>query len=105
VSNKISGIDNNRTAPVGAGRAVERVKDVTSPDREPASVDASDVDITGTARQLAALEKTLNSQPAIDEARVAQVRSAIEQGHYRISPERVADGLIQIEHALGHLEY
>jgi negative regulator of flagellin synthesis FlgM len=105
VSNKISGIDNNRPAPVGAGRAVERARDVTSPEREPSSVEGSGVDITGTARQLAALEKTLNSQPAIDEARVAQVRSAIEQGHYRISPERVADGLIQIEHALGHLEY
>jgi negative regulator of flagellin synthesis FlgM len=104
VSNKVDGIDNNRTAPVGAGRAVERVRNVTTADKEPASADSSGVDITGTARQLAKLEQTLNSQPAIDEARVAQVRNSIEQGLYKISPERIADGLLQIERALGHLE-
>ena len=59
------------------------------------------VEITGTARHLAELEQTLDSQPAVDEARVAQVRAAIEQGRYKISPDRIADQLIQLERALG----
>lgn len=104
MSNKIDGVDNNRTAPVGPGRAVERVRNATSPDKESVAADSTGVDITGTARHLAKLEQTLASQPAVDEARVSQVRAAIEQGVYKISPERIADGLLQIERALGHLE-
>lgn len=104
MSNKINSIDNNRAAPIGAGRAVERVRDATSAARDPASAESTGVDITGTARHLAQLEQTLASQPAVDEARVAQVRAALEQGAYKVSPERIADGLVQIERALGHLE-
>lgn len=105
MSNKITGIDNNRTAPVGPGRAVERVRDVTSAGKESAESESSTgVDITGTAKQLAQLEQTLASQPAIDEARVAKVRAALEQGSYKVSPGRIADGLIQIERALGQLK-
>jgi len=41
--------------------------------------------------------------PAVDDARVAAITSAIEQGRYTISPERVADGLAGLEHALAPL--
>lgn len=104
MSSKINSIDNNRAAPVGPGRAVERVRDAVSGGKDPAATEATGVDITGTARHLAQLEQTLARQPAVDETRVAQVRAAIEQGSYKVSPERVADGLVQIERALGHLE-
>ncbi len=104
MSSKINGVDNNRAAPVGPGRAVERVRDATAEGKEAAAGDLTGVEITGTARHLAALEQTLNSQPAVDEARVAHVRAAIEQGRYTISPDRIADQLIQLERALGHLE-
>jgi negative regulator of flagellin synthesis FlgM len=104
MSNKINGIDNGRTAPVGAGRAVERVKDVGSEQKDFETGSTSDVEITGTARQLADLEQTLAKQPAVDEKRVAEARSAIEQGSYKVSPERIADELVQLERALGRLE-
>jgi anti-sigma28 factor (negative regulator of flagellin synthesis) len=34
---------------------------------------------------------------------VASIASAIEQGSYRISPERIADGLMHLEQALAPL--
>jgi negative regulator of flagellin synthesis FlgM len=103
VSNKINGID-TRTGPIGAGRAVERVKDAGSESKEPTGGGAVDVEITGTARQLAALEQKLANQPAVDEGRVASIRSAIEQGRYTVSPRHVADQLLQFERALSQLE-
>lgn len=102
MSNKINGVD-TRTGPVGPGRAVERVKDGASEPKDSAGGGA-DVEITGTARQLAALEQVLASQPAIDETRVTQIRAAIEQGRYTVSPDRIADQLLQLERALGRLD-
>ncbi len=34
------------------------------------------------------------AQPPIDEARVSEIRKAVEQGRYPLLPYRVADGLI-----------
>jgi negative regulator of flagellin synthesis FlgM len=104
VSNKITGIDGNRAAPVGPGRAVERVRDVVTSPKEGGAEEAGSVAITGTARQLAELEQALASQPAVDEARVASIRAAIEQGSYTVSPDRIADQLLLLERALGHLK-
>ncbi len=101
VSNKINSLD-NRSQPLGAGRAVERVKDAAKGHNAPAE-DTSGVHITGTAQQLAALEQQLKSAPAIDEARVAAVRLALEQGTYTISAERIADQLMQLDQALAPL--
>jgi negative regulator of flagellin synthesis FlgM len=98
VSSKINGID-ARSAPLGAGRAVERSRDATTGTQT--SADGSGgVHITGTARQLADLEQVVKDMPAIDEARVSAVSTALEQGTYRVAPERVAAGLLQLEHAL-----
>lgn len=104
MSNKINGIDGNRPAPVGPGRAVERVKDAASEPKDSATGATTEVEITGTARQLAALEQVLASQPAVDEARVARIRAAVEQGRYTVSPEHIAGELLQLERALGRLE-
>ena len=47
--------------------------------------------------------QALRSQPAVDEARVSLLRSAIEQGRYTVQPQHVADQLMQLEQALGPL--
>ena len=100
MSNKISGVD-NRTGPVGSGRAVERVRDATTGARtEPGP---SDVHITGTARTLADLEQTVKDMPAVDEAKVAAISSALAEGRYQIHPEKIADHLMQLEQALAPL--
>ena len=58
---------------------------------------ADSVQITGSAKQLAALEQALKDQPVVDEARVAALRSAIEGGTYQIDAARVADRLLRME--------
>ncbi len=102
--NKISSVD-TRTGPVGAGRAVERVRDTVSEARKDADKtgSAADVHITGSARQLADLEQGVKEMPAVDEAKVAAIQSALEQGSYQIAPEKIADGLMQLEQALAPL--
>ncbi len=99
VSNKINGLD-NRSSALGAGRAVERAKDAATGEKNPAAKDTSGVHITGAAQQLAVLEQQLKELPAIDEARVSAVRTALEQGSYTISPERIADQLLHLDQVL-----
>ena len=103
---KISGLSSD-TAPIGAGRPAERVRDAVSGGSS-ASTDGSnaptgDVHITDSASQLATLEQTLRSLPAVDQARVAQFSTAIEQGTYTVVPQQVADQLMQLERSLPQL--
>jgi negative regulator of flagellin synthesis FlgM len=102
VSSKISGIETRATGPAGSAKGVERVRDVVSQPRTPEQ-DSSDVHITGTARQLIELEQMVKDMPAVDEAKVAAIAASIEQGTYKVSPEKVADSLLQIEQALAPL--
>jgi negative regulator of flagellin synthesis FlgM len=103
VPSKISGVD-TRTGPVGSGRAVERVRDATTGGRtESGTASASDVHITGTAAHLADLEQQVKDMPAVDEARVAAISSALAEGRYKIAPEQIADNLMQLEQALAPL--
>ena len=100
MSSKISGVD-ARTSPLGAGRAVERVRDATTGAKTGSG--ASDVHITGTALQLADLEQTVNALPVVDEAKVASISAALAQGTYKIHPEKIADGLMHLEQVLAPL--
>ncbi|MEJ1961968.1 MAG: flagellar biosynthesis anti-sigma factor FlgM [Gammaproteobacteria bacterium] len=102
MASKISGPENRSTAPVGAGRAVSRVREATV---EPKTAESGSegVHITGTARQLVELEQRAKDMPAVDEAKVASISAAIEQGTYKVSAEKVADNLMQIEQALAPL--
>jgi negative regulator of flagellin synthesis FlgM len=102
LASKLSGIDSH-TATVEAGRALQRVPDATAQSRGAASSAGTDVHITDTATHLAALEQAVSAQPAVDDARVGAIQSAIEEGRYSISPERVADALVGLEHALAPL--
>jgi negative regulator of flagellin synthesis FlgM len=105
VSSKISGFDTS-PGPVGAGRPVERVRGATGVAKSSAgeSDDAtSGVHITGTAQQLVDLEQVVKDMPAVDEARVAAISSALAQGSYKIRPEHIADQLIGLEQMLAPL--
>lgn len=104
MATKISGVDGVQIAPVGAGRAVQRPKDAATGDAQGVSdADSGDVQITGTARTLASLEQALRELPALNESRIARLRSAIEQGTYTIRPDHIADQLMQLEQVLGQL--
>jgi len=106
VSSKISGIDGTQIPSVGAGRPVQRSQDAVSGG---ASADTSkdgsqqNVQITGTARQLAELEQKVRDLPAVNAERVSQLRAAIEQGTYTVRPQHIADQLMSLERDLGKL--
>jgi negative regulator of flagellin synthesis FlgM len=105
---KISGLSGSLGAsPIDAGRSATNARDATtgsgSSAPEGSSSGTSDVHITDSASQLASLEQTLRSLPAVDSARVSQLQTAIEQGTYTVQPQLVADQLIQLEQSLGEL--
>ena len=105
MSGKISGIDPAQIASVGAGRPVQRSQDaVSGGTSSDTSKDGSqDVQITGTARQLADLDQKVRDLPDVNEERVSQLRTAIEQGTYQVRPQHIADQLMSLERALGSL--
>lgn len=105
MSSKISGIDGAPVASVGAGRPVQRSQDVATggPAADSSQNASQNVQITGTARQLADLDKKVRDLPDINEERVSQLRTAIEQGTYQVRPQQVADQLMSLERALSNV--
>jgi len=109
VASEISGIDGApspaQVASVGAGRPVQRSQDTVSGGTSAnTSKDGSqNVQITGTARQLADLDQKVRSLPDVNEERVSQLRAAIEQGTYQVRPQHIADQLMSLERSLGNL--
>jgi negative regulator of flagellin synthesis FlgM len=102
VSNKINDLTTNVTP--GRASAVVPTRDVVTGGGNAAPAPTTgEVHITDTASQLASLEQSLRDAPAVDAKRVAELRSAIEQGHYTINPEHVATQLMQMEQALAAL--
>ena len=94
------GVD-NRPVQVASEQGVKRAK--SSTEAAPAAAKAvagEGVNITDSARQLAALEQAIRTLPDVDEARVAAIRGAIANGTYEVSPDRIADKLLRWEQDL-----
>lgn len=91
----------NRPVQAGADKTVSRTSDAASSPAEAAVAQGSPVRITDQARQLASLEQAVQSLPVVNEARVAQIRLALEEGRYQVNPERIADKLLRTEQELG----
>lgn len=103
MTNKINGLDSaatkshevsavSRSRPAGHGDSGARAQASTAA-----------VQITEGARQLAALEATIRRLPQVDEARVAKIRKAIEDGSYTVDAEATATKLMVFEHDLESL--
>lgn len=102
MSNKI----NDLTTSVTPGRtpAVTPARDAATAGSNAAPTgDSGQVQISDTAAKLASVEQALRDSPAVNAARVAQLRSAIEQGTYTVNSDNVASQLIQMERALARL--
>jgi len=101
---KITGY-HNRPVQAGTDKKVSRNADANAGSSAGASSSGSSpIQITDQARQLAALEHALQALPVVDDARVSDIRNAIEEGRYEVAPERIADKLLTIEQDLGGLE-
>jgi negative regulator of flagellin synthesis FlgM len=97
MANKISGID-GRPVQVGGGAPVSRSRDATSEGRKAETTAAvSNIDVSDTARTLAALENHISSLPVVNESRVDAVRRAMDEGRYHVDPQRVADKMLRFE--------
>lgn len=90
----------NRPVQTGAEKPVVRAGDATAASAPAASAGGSPVSITDQARRLASLEQAVHGMPVVNEARVAQIRLAIEEGRYQIDAERIADKLLRTEQEL-----
>lgn len=100
MTTKIDGLQ-NRPVQIGTDKKVSSTSDATATAAQAPVAASSPVRITDQARQLAALEQALNEVPAVNEARVAAIRLAIEQGQYEVNPERIAEKLLRTEQELG----
>ncbi len=106
MSNKIGGVDGSMpNGAIGAGRAVQRPQDAATGTAQDSngSGHQESVQITGAARQLAGLEQAIRDLPTVNQARVAQISSSIEQGTYSVNSRHIADQLLQMEKALKEL--
>jgi negative regulator of flagellin synthesis FlgM len=97
MANKISGID-GRPVQVGGGAPVSRVRNATSEGgKSETTGTASNIDVSDTARTLAALESRIGTLPVVNESRVDAVRRAVDDGRYHVDPQRVADKMLRFE--------
>ena len=105
MTNKIGGYGNGPVQ-TGTGKSVSRERDAGTSASQSADAGkaATPVRITDQARQLAALERAVHDAPVVNEARVAAVRLAVEEGRYEVSPERIAAKLLRMETELRSAE-
>jgi len=97
VPNKINGVE-GKPARIAPASTVNR-RASGQPDAAgsaPVESDA-DVQLTGAARGMAALEQSVRALPAVDEARVAAVKQRLDDGSYEVDPQRVADRMLRLE--------
>jgi len=96
MANKISGID-GRPVQVGGGAPVSRVRDTTDGRKAETTGTTSNIDVSDTARTLAALEEQIAGLPVVSESRVDAVRRALDEGRYHVDAQRVADKMLRFE--------
>ncbi len=85
----------------GATGKVAVGKPVTGDDVARTKSTEDTVELTSGAKLLERLEKTLAELPAIDSARVAEVKTAIENGDYQIDADKIAEAMLRIDRELG----
>ena len=97
MANKISGID-GRPVQVGGSAPATRVRSSTSESTKSETTGSlSNIDVSDTARTLAALESHIGTLPVVNESRVDAVRRAVDDGRYHVDPQRVADKMMRFE--------
>ena len=101
MTTKITGYQ-NQPVQIGADKSVSKTRDgIAATAAEGAARQTNPVRITDQARQLASLEQTVHGLPIVNEAKVAAIRAAIDDGSYQVVPERIADKLLQMDRELG----
>ena len=101
VDHGVLGKVGNKVDDTGSSRKISG-DSVVPKDASTGSVSASDtVELTSNAKLLERLEKSLASLPAVNSDRVAEIKTAIENGDYEIDAGAIADALIRFERSIG----
>jgi negative regulator of flagellin synthesis FlgM len=102
VSGKISDVTNSQPAAASAAASnAGQQRAVANAGAAPGGTSATDsVQITDTASYLVTAEQALSDVPVVDSGRVAEISDALAAGTYEISPERIANQLLQFERLL-----
>lgn len=100
MSAKVSGVTSNPSVPAAKNGAGQRQVAPNTTQATGAASATDSVEITETASHLVTVEQGLAEVPVVNPGRVAQVRSALESGTYRVSPERIANKLLQYDRLL-----
>ena len=99
----LNGIDLNSSTAAGSARRSSSTQNSPASSQDGTQQSQGEVSITSTASLLAHLEQSLAGKPAVDQQRVDAISKALAEGKYRVNPEKIAQGLIQAERALGSL--
>jgi len=96
----INSINSLTTKPgdASSNEAVGRGKVSSSaPEPKTAETQSDSVEISASAQQLGQLIQQVSALPDIDVDRIATLRAAIEQGHYSIDADALAQRIIDLE--------
>lgn len=97
--NDITNINSNRSQLNSnqSGSVKSRNEASQSSQNETSSSSADRVTLTNAASRLQNIEQQLSKASSIDDARVAEVQSAISSGDYSIDSDRIADKMLAFE--------
>ncbi len=108
MTNRIGPVDQNMIGKIGSKIDETTTTNRVSQDKGQARSDAGRADttedtvaLTNRAQLLERLEKSLETLPAVDSQRVAEIRTAIENGDYEIDAQAIADAMLRFERTLG----
>ncbi len=88
---------------VDEARTTSKVSaDTATPDASSAATSTRDtVNLTSDAKLLERLDKSLATLPAVDAERVAEIKTAIENGDYHVDADAIAEAMIRLDRSLG----
>ncbi len=66
-----------------------------------AAAGSETVNLTSGGQLLSRLEQSLAAAPAVDSAKVAEVKAAIASGNFEIDSTAIADAMLRFERSLG----
>ena len=62
---------------------------------ETGAAPGTSVQLSSVASQLQAMQKGFADTPVVDSARVAELKLAISEGHFKVNAEKVVDSLVK----------
>lgn len=99
MSVNFNGVKNN---PVSPQRPDTPSKPAITADKGPATAPKANegVNLSARAKAVKVAEQQLREQPEIDDAKVAQIRQALESGTYKIDAEQLAQKMLDMDQSI-----